>query len=175
MVIWICGLSASGKSTLGRHLFSILKAEIPNLVLLDGDELRSVLGGSIGYDREAREKNSARIGNLCRLLDSQNIHVICCAVTISPEVQAHNRKHLSEYCEVFLDVTLATVRRRDPKGIYLRADRGEIKNVAGVDIPFVPPANPDLVIDNNFDREDVESLVRLILEKANISNTLPAP
>lgn len=175
MVIWICGLSASGKSTLGRRLFSILKAEIPNLVLLDGDELRSVLGGSIGYDREAREKNSARIGNLCRLLDSQNIHVICCAVTISPEVQAHNRKHLSEYCEVFLDVTLDTVRRRDPKGIYLRVDRGEIENVTGVDIPFVPPAHPDLVIDNNLDREDMEPLVRLILEKANISNAPPAP
>lgn len=175
MVIWICGLSASGKSTLGRHLFSNLKANIPNLVLLDGDELRSILGDSIGYDREAREKNSARIGNLCRLLDSQNIHVICCAVTISPEVQAHNRKHLSEYCEVFLDVTLDTVRRRDPKGIYQRADRGEIKNVAGVDVPFVSPVNPDLVIDNNFDREDMESLVRLILKKANISNALQAP
>jgi adenylylsulfate kinase len=175
MVIWICGLSASGKSTLGRHLFSILKAKNPNLVLLDGEELRSVFGDSIGYDKEAREKNSARIGNLCRLLDSQNILVICCAVTISPEVQADNRKHLSEYCEVFLDVTLDTVRRRDPKGIYQRADCGEIKNVAGVDIPFVPPANPDLVIDNNFDHKDMEPLVRLILEKANISNALPVP
>ena len=152
MVIWICGLSASGKSTLGKYLFSSLKPKIPNLFLLDGDDLRSVFADSIGFDKEARNKNSVRIGDLCRLLDSQNIHVICCAVTISPEVQAHNRNHLSGYCEVFLDVTLDTVKKRDPKGVYRRADRGEIENVAGVDVPYIPPADPDLVIDNNLDR-----------------------
>ena len=167
MVIWICGLSASGKTTLGRHLYSVLKPNTENLVLLDGDDLRSVMADSTGYDSKSRKQNSARIGKMCQLLDSQDIHVICCAVTISSEVQAFNREHLSGYCEVYLDVSLNTAKKRDPKGIYRGAERGEIDNVAGVDVEYEPPANPHLIIDNNVDRQDMQPLANSILERVN--------
>ena len=164
MVIWICGLSGAGKSTLGRALFERLKPMHSNLVMLDGDELRDALGGSVGHDPQSRIFNSIRIANLCHLLDRQGIDVLCCAVTIAPEAQELNRKRLSSYREVFLKVSLDVLKGRDPKGIYARAMKGETHNVAGVDIPFIEPAEPHLMIDNDTNLSNVSSLVDRVIE-----------
>jgi cytidine diphosphoramidate kinase len=168
MVIWIAGLSGAGKSTLGKLVWDRLRERTPNVVLLDGDELRAVFGGAIGHDPEARRQQSVRIGNLCRLLDRQGTHVVCCAVTIAPEVQASSRQELSGYLEVFLDVSLDVLKKRDPKGIYARAARCEVKNVAGVDIPYQAPRQPHLVIENNAVRTDLSELVRRILDASGL-------
>jgi adenylylsulfate kinase-like enzyme len=169
MVIWIAGLSGAGKSTVGKLVWEFLRSRTPSVVLLDGDELRAVFGGAIGHDPEARRQQSVRIGNLCRLLDRQQIHVVCCAVTIAPEVQESCRQELSGYLEVFLDVSLEVLRERDPKHIYARAARGEIRNVAGVDIPYEPPRRPHLVIENNAVRNDLSDLARRILGASGLS------
>lgn len=168
MVIWISGLSAAGKSTLGRIVWSKIRNRYPNAVLLDGDELRAVLGGTMGHDPESRRLNSVRIGNLCQLLDRQGIHVVCCAVTIAPEVQANNRERLSGYLETFLDVSLDVLKKRDPKGIYARAASGQIRNVAGLDIPYEPPRHPHLIINNNASRDDVSDLAHQILDASGL-------
>jgi adenylylsulfate kinase-like enzyme len=166
MLIWLCGLSGSGKTTLGRLLYERLNERYPNLVLLDGDELRQAFGDDIGHHPEARQRNSQRIANLCHLLAQQGIHVICCAVTLTKAVQEQNRRLGADYVEVFLNVSLDTLRRRDPKRIYERASRGEISDVAGVDIPYVPPADPHLTIDNDDERTDLTPLVARILDAA---------
>jgi adenylylsulfate kinase len=164
MVIWLCGLSGTGKSTLGGLLYERLKPSTPNLVLLDGEDVRAVYGDEhLGHDAESRRRNSVRIAKLCQLLDRQGIHVICCAMTLAPEAQVSNREELAEYYEVLLRVSLPVLASRDPKGIYRRARRGELKNVAGVDLPYVPPANPHLTIDNDADRTDLAPLVDHIL------------
>jgi len=168
MVIWIAGLSGAGKSTIGKLVWDRLRERTPNVVLLDGDELRAVFGGAIGHDPEARRQQSIRIGNLCRLLDRQGVHVVCCAVTIAPEVQASSRQELSGYFEVFLDVSLDVLKKRDPKGIYARAARGEVKNLAGVDIPYQAPQHPHLVIENNTARTDLSELARRILDASGL-------
>jgi adenylylsulfate kinase len=172
MVIWLCGLSGSGKTTVGRLIYDRVKPKVPNLVLLDGEDLRIAFGNDLGHDQEGRRRNSVRIANVCQLLDRQGIHVICCAMTIAPEAQAENRKHIKEYYEVLLDVSMDVLESRDPKGIYGRARAGQLYNVCGVDIPYVPPAHPHLVIDNNPLREDLRPLVDEILAIAPLEQAL---
>lgn len=170
MVLWLCGLSGSGKTTLGRLVYARLKAKAPNIVLLDGEDVRAAFGGDLGHDPAARRRNSVRIGNLCRLLDGQGIHVVCCAMTIAPEVQAMNREHLTGYCEVLLNVSLEVLASRDPKGIYRRARAGQLTQVCGVDIPYVAPTNPHLVLDNNRALQNLSPLVDRILAVASFDH-----
>lgn len=172
MVIWLCGLSGSGKTTIGRMIYDRARPKVPNLVLLDGEDLRIAFGNDLGHDQEGRRRNSVRIANVCQVLDRQGIHVICCAMTIAPEAQAANRKHIQEYYEVLLDVSMDVLESRDRKGIYRRARAGQLHNVCGVDIPYVLPAHPHLVIDNNPLREDLSSMVDEILAIAPLEQAL---
>ena len=91
--------------------------------------------------------NAHRISHLCRLLDRQGIDVIAAVLSMFPDWQAWNRANFEHYFEVFLDVPMATLRARDNKDLYARAERGELQNVVGVDLDFPRPANPDLLID----------------------------
>lgn len=166
MVIWLCGLSGSGKTTIGKLVWEALREKYGFAAFLDGDELRAALGGHIGHDLESRRQNSIRIGRLCELLDRQGIPVVCCAVTIAPEVQLSNRTNLTGYFEVFIDVRLEVLEQRDPKGIYRRARAGLQNNVSGVDIPYVPPENPHLVFDNNLISNNHSKAAQLILVAA---------
>jgi len=163
MVVWLSGLSGSGKTTLSKLLYKRLEQNLPNLVLLDGDDLREALNISPGFDLESRRLNSIRYARLCQLLDAQGIHVICCAVSIDPDAQAENRKKINNYIEVLVDVPLEVLRQRDPKDIYRRADEGLLQNVSGVDIPFVAPRDPHLVIYNGDEAENLDEHVDRIL------------
>ena len=159
MVIWISGLSGAGKTTLGTALFNRLKASHSNLVILDGDDLRNALILNIGHDQESRRVNSNRYANIAHLLDSQGIHVIVCAVSISNDAQKLNRQRLSNYLEVYLDVPLEVLKARDPKGIYRKAEKGLISNVSGVDIPYDPPLEPHITVPNDKSREFLETKI----------------
>lgn len=166
MLIWLCGVSGSGKTTIGRALYGRLKPSMPNLFMLDGDDFRSAVGDSLGYTPEDRVTNALRIARFSHLLDSQGVNVICCAVTLPPEVQTLNREKCSSYCEVFLDVTRETVMRRDPKKLYRHFMEGTEQNLAGIDINYSPPAAPHIIIDNNKDEVSPEHLVDRIVAKA---------
>jgi cytidine diphosphoramidate kinase len=166
VVIWIIGLSGSGKTTIANMLYKRLKGSHPNLVLLDGDILRDVWQDSLGHTIEARSINAARISNLCKLLDDQGVHVIAAVLSIFPDWQEWNRRNLSDYREIFLDVPLTEVQRRDPKGIYQRYASGNEKNVVGLDIPFPSPTTPDVVLSledfNDLDESIVEKILPAI-------------
>ena len=95
---------------------------------------------------EGRAINAQRLSHLCRLLDSQGIHVIAAVLSIFPEWQTWNREMFSRYYEIFLDVPLEVVEERDTKGLYQAARAGRLENVVGVDIPFPAPTNPDLML-----------------------------
>lgn len=169
MVIWLVGLSASGKTTIGRELWKQWQATEPNTVFLDGDELRAVFGASAHpepYSVEGRRANAERIAELCALLDRQGIHVVCAILSIFEDMREANRTRFSRYFEVFLDAPLETVERRDPKGLYAAARRGEMSDVVGVDIPFPTPTNPDLRIDNRSDDVAPSLLAARILAEA---------
>ncbi|WP_028573647.1 adenylyl-sulfate kinase [Desulfonatronovibrio hydrogenovorans] len=149
MVIWLVGLSGSGKTTIGKMLYSELKNKNPATVFLDGDILRDVWGDAVGHDVRGRSLNAHRISHLCRMLDSQSIDVVAAVLSIFPEWQIWNRNNFSIYVEFFLDTPMEILKDRDTKGLYKDAEDGLIKNVVGVDIPFPVPKNSDMVVDTS--------------------------
>lgn len=142
MVIWIIGLSAADKTTVGALLAERLRQDRGNVVFLDGDDLRAVWSDDLGHDVGARRVNADRICRLCQVLDRQGLHVVTSILSLFPESRAWNRAHLGRYFEVFLDVPMDELKRRDTKGLY----GGETPNVVGVDIPWEAPSEPDLRI-----------------------------
>lgn len=165
MIIWFIGLSGSGKTTIGSALYGRLKPKHPNLVFVDGDVFRDVMGNDLGHTQKDRKKNAQRFSHFCRWLDQQGIHLICCVLSNFPEWQKWNRENFSRYFEISLDVPMETLKKRDKKNLYERALSGEVGNVVGVDIPYIPPANPDMLINNADDLETAETLVDKILNQ----------
>ncbi|WP_417613196.1 adenylyl-sulfate kinase [Owenweeksia hongkongensis] len=144
MIIWLTGLSGAGKTTVGTVLFRRIKREFPNTVFLDGDILRDVWGGDLGHDIDSRLVNARRISMLSKMLDRQGINVVACVLSISPDWRRWNRKEFSKYFEVKLEPGMDVLRKRDSKGLYRAAERGEIKDVVGVDIPLPTDRTDDL-------------------------------
>jgi len=164
MIVWLIGLSSAGKTTVGRPLYEKVKEKRNDVLFLDGDQLRRVWGDDIGHTREDRYENVWRYCRLSELLDEQGLHAIFCVLSLFEEHREWNREHLSSYFEVYLDVPMETLRRRDEKDLYARAEAGEMENVVGVDIPFEEPDDPDLVLDNGDDAPSPDELADHILE-----------
>lgn len=145
-VYWLTGLSDSGKSTMCRKLVDYLRKRGKSVILLDGDEIRAVVGAVKAHTREERMALALRYSRLCKLLSDQGFDVAIATISLFEEIHEWNRENLPGYCEIFLDVPLDELRRRDTKGIYERFDRNEIKNVAGIDLQVDFPKNPDVVL-----------------------------
>ena len=139
---WITGLSGSGKSTLSRNLADLIRKEYKNVVLLDGDNLRVILD-SQSFTNKDRLNLSYKYSQTAKMLSDQGIHVIIAVMALFNEVQLWNRKNILNYVEVFLDVPMNELERRDPKGLYLKYKQGLIKNMVGLDLKAEFPQNPD--------------------------------
>ena len=146
-------MSGSGKTTIGRALKEEVRKKSSNTVLVDGDEIREIFGSNnrvTSYTRPARRENAERIVEICKWLDRQNIHVICCILCIFPDILDMNRQRFGEYFEISIEVPLDVLIERDDKGIYKRGLNGVEPNVVGIDIPYPTPRSPDYIIKNNF-------------------------
>jgi adenylylsulfate kinase-like enzyme len=141
-VVWITGLSASGKTTLGNAVTSAIRNEYKNMVSLDGDILRSVFEQPSSFNREERLHLAFVYSRLCKMLLEQGLIVVIATVALFKEVHAWNRENFDHYIEVFLDVPISELRRRDPKGLYRKYDSGELRDVAGLDLIVDFPSNP---------------------------------
>lgn len=150
-VIWITGLSGAGKSTLAVEVTRRLRAMGKTVVILDGDELREVFGAAatVGptHDRVTRLSLAMQYAHLCRVIAEQGFTVVIATISLFKEVHAWNRENLPRYFEVFLNVPVEELRRRDPKGIYRRFDAGELTNVAGLDLAIDEPESANLVFE----------------------------
>jgi cytidine diphosphoramidate kinase len=167
MIIWIIGMSASGKTTLGNEMYKILK-NVDNWVLLDGDMVRAFIGKKLGHTIEDRRTNAYKISDLCKFFDMQGINVIACVLSIFHDNQKYNREILSNYKEIFIDVDFEKLVERDNKKLYKKALNGELKNFVGVDIDFPKPFSPDIIIDNNKDNINMTKMALNILSKLNL-------
>jgi adenylylsulfate kinase len=164
MVIWIIGLSASGKSTLANELISKIR-EIgnKNVVLLDGDIIRQLMGNDVDHSINGRLKNAERISLLSKFLSDQGLIVIAAVLSIFPEWQKWNRENMDDYFQIHLDVSMDKLIERDPRALYASYTEGKIDNVVGLDIPFPDPYMSDLVIDNNDDKPNFSHEVKQIM------------
>lgn len=163
-VFWLTGLSGSGKTTLGTLLTNKLRSRGNSVIFLDGDTLREVYDNNFGYDRHGRFTASLQYARLCKMLTEQNVHVVCATISMFHHTQDWNRKNIANYMEIFMDVPLSELIKRDNKKIYSRCLSGELNNVVGIDIVPEFPKTPDIIIRNPHE-SFIENNVDLILEK----------
>lgn len=149
ILYWITGLSGAGKTTIGNSLYYEMKNKNKNVILLDGDVLKKIVSDDLGYSEEDRRKRAMKYALLCKLLTDQGMTVICCTIAMFDEVREWNRQHNKRYIEVFLDVGLEVLKKRDQKGMYSKAERGELKNIAGIDLRAEFPKTPDIILQND--------------------------
>lgn len=160
-VIWLCGLAGSGKSTLATTLSELLRAKFDNVIYLDGDEIRELLG-NFSYDKKGRVQVALWYSRLAKFLSKQGQIVIVSTISLFNEVYEFNRKNLQNYYEIFVECDFDELKKRDKKELYTKALRGEIKNVVGVDIKFDTP-QPHFTI-NNTALNELESKAKRIFE-----------
>lgn len=148
--IWITGLPSSGKSTLGTAVEERLVELGRGAYLLDGDNLRCGLCSDLGFEREDREQNVRRVGELALLFADAGTVAIAAVVSPYEQMRAHVRERHEQdglpFFEVFVDTPVKVCAQRDPKGLYARAYAGDLDGFTGVDDPYQVPREPDLRI-----------------------------
>lgn len=147
-LIWVTGLAGAGKTTIAQEVYKKIKLKHPNTVLLDGDDYRKIMDKTTGHSRPERFEIAMQIARMCKFLVEQDINVVCSTISLFKKVHAFNRENFKDYFEVFIDCSMDELIKRDQKGIYSKAIKGEIKNVVGVDIAYDRPNNCHLIIDN---------------------------
>ena len=167
IVVWLTGLSASGKSTIAVEAENVLNSMGKVVYRLDGDNIRFGLNSDLGFTEEDRLENIRRISEVCALF--QDAGIIVMASFISPLAklrQMAREKSKGNFIEVYVKADVETCAKRDPKGLYKKALSGEIKNFTGISAPYEEPENPDIILDTQSTtlNECVEQMVNKILE-----------
>ena len=149
MVIWLTGLSGAGKSTIANRLEQEIQAAGKHTYLLDGDNLRHGLNRDLGFSLEDRVENVRRVAAVAQVMVDAGLIVV--AALISPlrsqREMARSLVPKGEFFEIFIDAPLDVCEARDPKGLYARARKGELRDFTGIDSPYEEPPNPELRID----------------------------
>lgn len=147
-VFWFTGLSGSGKSTIAKGLEEQLHAKGFFSVVLDGDNVRAGINNNLGFSNEDRIENIRRVAEVAKLFLQNGVIVICCFVSPTEEIRNLVRTIIGaeDFKEIFVNTPMEECEKRDVKGLYAKARKGEIRDFTGVNAPFEIPANPDLEI-----------------------------
>lgn len=167
-VLWMTGLPCSGKTTIVRKL----QESVPNLAMLDGDELREWLSPK-DFSKQGRDEHNKKVAHLAKLLLKHNVPVAVSLVSPYIENRENARKVVDsgdKFSEVYVKCSLAKCEERDVKGMYKKARAGEIKGFTGIDDPYEAPPNPDLVVD--AEHETLEESAQKIKEYLKSKNLL---
>ena len=168
-VLWFTGLSGSGKSSIANAVERKLHAMGRRTYLLDGDNVRHGLNRDLGFTEEDRVENIRRVAELSKLMVDAGLIVLTAFISPFRSERRMARALLEdgEFLEVFVDVPLEVAESRDPKGLYKKARRGELKNFTGIDSPYEAPESPELHIDNTgISPEDAaDRIVELLRER----------
>jgi adenylylsulfate kinase len=166
-VIWLTGLSASGKTTIARNIEIELNKRRFLTQILDGDNIRTGINNNLGFSEEDRYENIRRVSEVSKLF--LNCGIICINSFISP---TRKIRHMAmdiigkeSFIEIFINAPIEVCEERDIKGLYKKARKGEIKNFTGIDSPFEPPEHPDIELKTDIlsIEESVKKSMRYIL------------
>ena len=150
-VLWFTGLSACGKSTIANTVDHLLHGRGVHSFVLDGDNIRHGLNKNLGFSAEDRAENIRRIGEVAKLFADAG--VIALTAFISPYRADRDKVRAllqpGEFVEIYVNASLETCEKRDPKGLYKKARAGEIKGFTGIDDPYEAPEKPELTLDSN--------------------------
>lgn len=167
-IVWLTGLSGSGKTTIARALEQLLRNDARPVCVLDGDCLRRGLCSDLGFTPADRQENIRRVGEVARLFADAGL--VCIVALISPYRQDRARARaaapVGRFIEVYINAPLDVCERRDPKGLYARARTGELKDFTGVSAPYEPPVAPEIEL--RTDQLDVNECVVRVRAKLQV-------
>jgi bifunctional enzyme CysN/CysC len=165
-ILWFTGLSAAGKSTIANLVDVRLHAVGKHTYLLDGDNLRLGLNKDLGFTAADRVENIRRVAEVAGLMVDAGLITLVAFISPFRRERAMARRLVGagEFIEIFVDTPIAVAEARDPKGLYRKARRGELKDFTGIDSPYEPPENPEIRIDTTaLSAEDAaEQIVRFL-------------
>jgi len=169
-VIWLTGLSGSGKSTIANQLAYQLQQEGKLAYILDGDNVRMGLNKDLGFSESDRKENIRRIAEVAKLLSDAGVIVITAFISPFREERERAKDIIGRdnFLEVYVKADLSVCEERDPKGLYKKARNGEIPMFTGIDSPYEKPTNADLTI--NTDENSIQTCVEFIYKNLNLSN-----
>lgn len=173
-VVWLSGLSGSGKTTIARSLEVKLHEYGKLCVVLDGDNIRGGISNNLSFSNEDRAENVRRVAETSRLFNNIGIISINCLISPSIENRAIARRiiHTNKFVEVYLNTSLELCESRDVKGLYQKARAGEIKQFTGIDSLYEEPENPEIVLNTGDKdvRSCVETIFQYLIEKKLLEN-----
>ncbi|MFG6150055.1 adenylyl-sulfate kinase [Halobacillus sp. B23F22_1] len=169
LIVWLTGLSGSGKSTIANLSEQRLFNKGINTYLLDGDNLRHGINQNLGFKEEDRKENIRRISEIGKLFVDAGVVIFVAAISPYKEDReaARHRFEEEEFIEVYVKCTLEECEKRDPKGLYQKARAGEIKNFTGISQPYEEPDSPEVIIDTTSQsiEKSVDQLTHFLLKK----------
>ena len=163
VTVWFTGLSGAGKSTIAEKLAKVLKERGRKVEIMDGDVVRTNLSKGLGFSKEDRDINIRRIGFVCDLLARNGVVAIAAAISPYREVRDENRANTENFLEVYVECSIEELTRRDVKGLYEKALKGEIKNFTGISDPYEAPLNP--VVTLNSETQNEEESLKILIAK----------
>ena len=174
VMIWFTGLSGSGKSTIAIALERELQKRGLLCQILDGDNIRSGINNNLGFTADDRKENIRRIAEVGKLFVHTGIITIAAFISPNEELREMASEIIGkdDFMEVYVSTPLEECERRDVKGLYAKARKGEIKNFTGISAPFEAPANPTLSLDTSklSLEESIEKLLEIILPRIKFNN-----
>jgi len=171
-VVWLYGMSGSGKSTIANAAEKVLHQQGRMTTILDGDNLRTGLNQHLGFSDDDRRENIRRVAHVAKIFAQQGIVTLVSVITPRQELRDLARDIIgSDYYEVFVKASYDLCEKRDVKGLYAKAATGEIENFTGKDSQFEEPSKPDLIIET--EGQEVADSVTTLLDAVHskISNT----
>lgn len=169
MTLWFTGLSGSGKSTVAVAMEKALAGKGIFCRIIDGDNVRCGLNAGLGFSPEDRKENIRRVAEVCKLFTQTGIVTLATFISPTRELRGMAKEIIGEddFIEVYVSTPIEECERRDIKGLYAKARRGEIKEFTGVSAPFEAPLSPDIEIDTSaLDiEESVEKIISAVMPK----------
>lgn len=163
VTLWFTGLPCSGKSAIANRVAEILKEKGLKVERLDGDIVRKSLTRDLGFSKEDRDENIRRITFVAKLLTRNGVIVLTSFISPYREIRAHARKEIGNFVEVYVKCSLEVCMKRDVKGMYKKALKGEIQEFTGVSDPYEEPLEPEILLET--DKKELEESVEKVIQK----------